>query len=185
MLKEHLRTDFIIDTEENTVMLIESAVSAKLKNVKINEIADDTLVIKTDAIKEDNYETLPKIFQSDRVQYRRRCDYVLITNLNGKKYLVFIEMKSDQPHKQDVVAQFRASDCLLEYIKSLIESFDEKKSDFVEYKKRYVCFQTKRFPKRTTYSKDTIGKGKTPDSYLIVNNVNNSLPRTLKSLIRH
>ncbi|MDR0338280.1 MAG: hypothetical protein LBI18_14485, partial [Planctomycetaceae bacterium] len=73
---------------------------------------------------------------------------------------------------------FRASECLLDYMISMLRQFHDLEFNCDEYKKRFVLFQEKPLPKKPTHPKRT---GSAPDNYL-AKNYDPNKPPTLESL---
>ncbi|MDR2706580.1 MAG: hypothetical protein LBC02_12435, partial [Planctomycetaceae bacterium] len=140
-----------------TAILKEDDRSAKLREVQINGVSDDSILIKID------YSLANDQFFNNENGSLKRCDYLLITKLNGKKFLLFVEMKSNKIVKPEIVQKFRASECLFDYMVSVLRQFHNLDFNYDEYKKRFVLFQEKPLSKKTVHPKRT---GSAPDNYL-------------------
>jgi hypothetical protein len=158
--------------ENQTAILQENDVSAKLKEVKIIDVPDNSILIKID------YGNPCENFRDENGQ-RRRCDYLLIAKRNKEQQtLLFVEMKSKTFKEDEIKQKFRASECLLDYIVSMLNRFYKKNFNPDECRKRFVSFQQKRLDKKQIRpTKD----GTTPENYLPINFDSNN-PPTLKSL---
>ncbi|MDR2438960.1 MAG: hypothetical protein LBE12_06285 [Planctomycetaceae bacterium] len=158
--------------ENQTAILEEKDSSTNLKNVKIVGIPDDSILIKID------YGRPCENFRSEHGQ-RKRCDYLLITtNNNNKKVLLFVEMKSKTTNQNEIVQKFLASECLLDYIASMLKHFHDTDFNPDECKKRFIIFQNKRLDKKQIHLKQN---GSKPNDYISVKFDPNN-PPTLKSL---
>ncbi|MDR3196305.1 MAG: hypothetical protein LBU34_00420 [Planctomycetaceae bacterium] len=175
-LKETLRKILIPDVfgeiNAETAILKENDLSAKLREVQINGVSGDSILIKIDCVHANDY------FFCNANGNLKRCDYLLITRVRHKKILLFMEMKSNKIVETEIVQKFRASECLFDYIVSILRQFHDTDFNYGEYKKRFVLFQEKPLPKRPVHSQRV---GSTPDNYLS-KNYDPQKPPTLESL---
>jgi hypothetical protein len=144
------------------IVLKEADHSAKLKEVIITDVPDNSIVIKIDYGKEQEQN----IFRNEKGE-RKRCDYLLIAapDKSNKIILLFVEMKSNTFTQDEISQKFKASECLFDYIISMLKRFHDTEIKLDECKKRFVLFQTKRLDKRITHPTNY---GSTPENYLIV-----------------
>lgn len=120
--------------------------SAKLRRVDITNVPVDSMLIKM-----DDKATEPNTLFLEDAGQRMRCDYLLITKTNsGRKILLFIEIKSNTVDSEKVIQKFHASECLLDYIESMLGRFHHCHEIFNRYEKRFVLFQTRNLPKKAT-----------------------------------
>ncbi|MDR1964739.1 MAG: hypothetical protein LBQ50_13275 [Planctomycetaceae bacterium] len=156
-----------------TAILEENEPDAKLKIVNIDEVPNDSILIKIDYGQAYN-----NIFRNQKGELKR-CDYILVANLNeNKKVLLFIEMKSQYIDGNELIQKFHASECLFDYIVSTLKHFHDQNINCDEYKKRFILFQKKRIDKKGTRPSKV---GFAPENYLSIN-FNSAVPPTLKSL---
>jgi hypothetical protein len=155
-----------------TAVLKENDRSAKLREVLINGVSDDSILIKIDYSQAND-----QIFCNENGSLKR-CDYLLITKLKHNKFLLFVEMKSNKVIGTEIIQKFRASECLFDYMVSMLRQFHDLEFNCDEYKKRFVLFQEKPLPKRPAHP---IRTGSAPDNYLSKNYDPNK-PPTLESL---
>jgi hypothetical protein len=160
------------EINSRTAILKEHDRSAKLREVQINGVSDDSILIKIDYSQAND-----QIFCNENGSLKR-CDYLLITKLRRKKFLLFVEMKSNKVIGTEIIQKFRASECLFDYIISILRQFHDLDFNCSEYKKRFVLFQEKPLPKRPVHPKRT---GSAPDNYLS-KNYDPDKPPTLESL---
>lgn len=172
-LQKLLVDELFGNIKNQTAILQENDVSAKLKEVKIIDVPDNSILIKIDYGNTDNH-----IFRSEN-GHRKRCDYLLIAEQNNnKRILLFVEMKSETFTKEEMTQKFRASECLLDYIVSMLNRFYKKNFNLYECKKRFVSFQKRRIDKKQIHpAKD----GTTPENYRPINFDSDNPPK-LKSL---
>jgi len=172
-----------IDRTENTwvAILEETDSSAKLKRIDICDVPNGSELIKIDGSQEPN-----TLFLDNNGQ-RKRCDYLLITTLNGKKTLLFMEMKSKKPDNTEVKQKFLTSQCLWDYIVSMLDRFHRYSGMpssytdiFFSYEKRFVRFQTKNLNKQGT-RRTPPDDGRSPERVRVIPNPNRP---SLKYLLR-
>ncbi|MDR0611671.1 MAG: hypothetical protein LBG58_16305 [Planctomycetaceae bacterium] len=172
MLQKILVPGIFGEINARTAILKENDRSAKLREVQINGVSDDSILIKIDYGQAND-----QIFCNENGSLKR-CDYLLITQLRRKKILLFMEMKSNKVISTEIIQKFRASECLFDYMILVLRQFHDLDFNYNEYKKRFVLFQEKPLPKRPVHPKRT---GSAPDNYLSKNYDPNK-PPTLESL---
>lgn len=100
-------------TNKRFVVLRENDPSSKLPTIYIPDLPDNTVVLKTD------YDDTEPVFFDSRFDLRRRNDYILLTELNGKNIVVHIEMKSKTLKREHIKRQMNGGNCFLEYLESV------------------------------------------------------------------
>lgn len=134
------------------LILKESGTDAKLKKVFVGGIPRDSVLIKLDGAKPLN-ALLAKDFG-----LRCRCDYVLLTERNGRKILVFCELKSERFSHPEVSAQFKGGKCLVRYFESLLQEFHGRRGVLPASEDwYYVLFYKDSTRKRTTKNQNVRG----------------------------
>ncbi|MDR1289995.1 MAG: hypothetical protein LBK06_02215 [Planctomycetaceae bacterium] len=187
---QELLVDGLLDDgiKDQTAILKEDDICAKLKEVKIIKVPDNSILIKMD------YGNANDIFRSEKGQ-RRRCDYLLITdrsnkrNRGNKKILLFVELKSKTFSDIAIAQKFHASECLFDYILSMLNHFHKIDFELGECKKRFVLFHQMHINKNPVHPTKKNGKtqvqiqrsGLIPEDYLSIKFSPNE-PPTLKSL---
>jgi hypothetical protein len=177
-LQKLLVAELFSNIENQTAILKENDTCTKLSEVKIIGVPDDSIFIKID------YGDEYKMFRSENGQ-RRRCDYLIIADKNknnkndSNRILLFIEMKSTNFQRNEIDEKFRASECLLDYIVSMLKRFHNINLEPDQCKKRFVVFHNKRIDKTPIHPPKEIGSK--PENYLSVNFYPDK-PPTLKSL---
>jgi hypothetical protein len=172
MLQKILVPGAFGEIHARTAILKENDRSAKLREVQINNVSDDSILLKIDC------GQISGQFFCNGNESQKRCDYLLITKMKHKKILLFMEMKSNKIEGTEIVQKFRASECFFDYIVSILRQFYDTEFNSKEYKKRFVLFQKKLLTKRSIHPQCT---GSAPDSYLSKNYDPNK-PPTLESL---
>ncbi len=138
-LKELLVDKIQIDIAEKNgrrfARLKENDPSAKLKKVDIYDIPQGSILIKV-----DEYCTLPDTIFKDNEGQRKRCDYVLVSSINGNNLILFIELKSANIRKADVERQFKGAECIIDYCDAALNRFHNQSDLLKGHKKRFVIF---------------------------------------------
>jgi hypothetical protein len=117
--------------------LEETERNAKLKEVYINHMPKNTIVIKLDG--SPGFDTL---FTSDTYPVLQRCDYIILTEYDTQNYMIYIELKSDKPRYKKIIDQFKSATCFLDYLQSLVNRLGECSTGFSGFEQRFVCFST-------------------------------------------
>lgn len=129
-----------ICTESNSkngrqfVILKESGADAKLKHVELYDVSQDAFLIKL-----DEYEQPKSLFKGTNGECKR-CDYVLVTNLNKKPLLIFIELKSSKIKMPHIIKQFQGAECVIDYCDSVLDRFYDYSSVLKDIEKRFIIF---------------------------------------------
>jgi hypothetical protein len=114
--------------------LSETDPGAALKKVVIRDLEPNSCLIKLDEI------SLPsRMFNSDR-ECAKLCDYLLLTEKDGRKLILFLEMKSGCPKIEDIRNQFKGAKCLINYWASIMQTFYPEMDNVSNYNPRFVYF---------------------------------------------
>jgi len=134
-----------------SVTLIES--QSPTSKVVISGLPFDAIVIKVDAFKS------PDTILTETNSQRKRADYIIVADKNGKKNILHIEIKTTKAREKDVINQLKGSVCFVGYCK---------------VSPRFVCFtRTGSIPKRPTRIKKKHPLNDTPAHMLKVSYTNN------------
>jgi len=113
-----------------SVTLIESQCSTS--KVVISGLPLDSIVIKVDAFKSPD-----TIFTEINSQCKR-SDYIIVADQNGKKNILYIEIKTTKGPEKDIINQLKGSVCFVGYCKEIAKEFWHKKDFLSEFKPRFV-----------------------------------------------
>jgi len=148
------------------VHLKERDTSAKLVKIDLLDVPKGSMVVNLDESK----SPAKSLFKKSCGQ-RRCCDYVIVTKKEGRKILLFIEMKSaKQVDVRDVKQQFRGAECIIDYCDATLKRFHANESLSAQVEKRFVVFYRPNLAKRGTrpipIPIEARGKNTTPDNML-------------------
>lgn len=122
--------------------LKELGIDARLKTVDLMDIPDDSVVLKM-----DTYQPPSTLFQGHKGNLFRghkgenkRCDYVVITSLDSRDILLFIEIKSSHFNDNEVQQQFMGAECAIDYCNAVLKRFYKRDGYFDSFDKRFVVF---------------------------------------------
>ena len=126
--------EIVEDHGVHCAMLRERSSGAKLKKVNINGVPRESILIKL-----DKYDQPLSLFNDDKGQ-RQRCDYVLFSVLNGKGFVLFIELKSKKTKKSEFIRQFKGAECVMDYCHSTLTRFHNHDQLLNNFSKRFIVF---------------------------------------------
>ena len=132
--------------------------------VVIKELPHDSIVIRTDVFE------LKRAFFAGVKDERRRADFVIVSNEDTKKWIVCVETKKGNIDKNEVIAQLRGSQCVMDYCKSIGREFWTAKGFLEGYEYRFVGIAHINVPKQPAqFSLDIQSQGELhnrPDVFL-------------------
>jgi hypothetical protein len=136
-------------------------------SAEIKGLPDDTIVFKA-----DSFPAPDTIFTGARGECKR-ADYVIIANDNGRKRILFIEMKRSKAPECEIIAQFKGATCLVAYCKEIAKFFYDYNDLFEGYEYRYVSFSHTSINKRKTRIDKSAPLHNTPECMMKVQSPNN------------
>jgi len=142
------------DGQEYTVKLVEKDPSAKLKKVILEGLHANTVILKIDKT------NTQKVFKAGRGQLKR-CDYLIFTKINNRRYAFFIELKSR--NKDEYIKQFKGAECIVDYCDSVLNRFYNKTGLLAQFEKRFVLFYKTSIDKRPTRPSPPVMKNDSPE----------------------
>lgn len=150
-LRNRLKSGLVVTVSDNgSTTLEETSEEASLKKVHVTGISQNGLILKLEKAKIDFFEGSGP---------NRRCDYVILSDYKGKKYAVFIELKSTSVDLRKIALQFKGSQCLMDYFCSVLDRFDPGCSSLKEYEHRFVLMyktSIRKRPTRQTHQSNTL-----------------------------
>jgi hypothetical protein len=144
ILREMIKDTAIVpisqDRYKNKVTLEEK--EEKKTNQKSNYTFDilglpaesNVIVIKVD----DSFKSPDNIFHGYKGECKR-CDYVIVADLDREKIIIFIELKGgESPGNSHIIKQFKGGICFLRYCQEIGRIFWERPDFLKEYEYRFV-----------------------------------------------
>ena len=161
MILDSAKVDLELKSGSNkaSVTLIESQSSTS--KVVILGLPDNAIVIKVDAFKSPD-----TILTKVRGQ-RKRSDYIIVANKNGKKYILYIEMKTTKGKEKDIIKQLKGSVCFVGYCKEIAKEFWYENDFLFEFEYRFVSItRTAPLNKKKTRLDKKHKSNNTPESLM-------------------
>jgi hypothetical protein len=134
---------------EYYVILTEKDKSAELDTLIIRNIPKNSILLPMSVYSNLKLESKMKhIFDSETGIFKC-CDYVLLTMINDELHIFFIELKSINFDKKEVMKQFKGARCFIEYSNAIIMHFHDVSSfKLMEFGIRYFLFSKRPLNKR-------------------------------------
>ncbi len=129
-------------------------------SVVIVGIPPDAVIIKVDV-----FHSLDAIFFGSKGECKR-ADYVIVADNNGKKRLLYIEMKKTKDSLKEVIQQLTGARCFLRYCQEIGKSFWDDKNFLNDYQHRFVSIGHTSIPKRKTRVLRRSAKHDTPENVM-------------------
>ena len=149
-----------------SVTLVES--QSPTSKVVISGLPLDAIVIKADAFKS------PDTILTETNSQRKRADYIIVADKNGKKNILHIEIKTTKGKEKDIINQLKGSVCFVGYCKEIAREFWNKNKFLSEFNHRFVSFtRTGSIQKRPTRTEKKHPLNDTPAHMLKVSYSNN------------
>lgn len=104
-----------------------------------SEVTIYGLPLNTIVIKVDKFKSPDTILTENKGQ-RKRADYIIVANKNGKKNILYIEMKTTNDGNKNIIKQLKGSVCFVGYCKEIAKEFWNEKQFLSEFHPRFVCF---------------------------------------------
>jgi hypothetical protein len=161
------------------VRLKEQGKDAKLEQVDIYGVGNDAILLNI-----DKYKKQQVIFKGELGE-NKRCDYILLTEMNGQKIMLFIELKSKTVKHSEVIKKFKATECLIDYCNEILNKFLNDNS-LKEYIRLFVVFYKHNIPKRKTrpIPPRPISSFKNPEKFLRYPSPFSSIKINLNKLVK-
>ncbi len=102
--------------------------------VEIHGLPHDAIIIKLDKFPDPGH-----FFNKERGECRR-ADYAIVTDTNGSKRLLVIEIKRENDQHNFLTQQFRGARCVLAYCEEVARQFYDCGDLFQGFEFRYIAF---------------------------------------------
>ena len=78
-------------------------------------------------------------YLTDTDGFQKRCDYVIMNNTGGRVKIIFVEFKSLNVSKKELIEKFKATECFVDYCESIAKRFLNR-TIVGKCEKRFVVF---------------------------------------------
>lgn len=133
MIQDTAKTKLIEYHEKQKVILTETEGIDYF--VTIHQIPQNTLVIKSDDFAE------PQTFFQGKRGECKRSDFVIITDDDKGKFIIFVEMKASSASEEKIVQQFKGAECLIAYCQKIGQLFWNYENFLTDYKRRFISIK--------------------------------------------
>ena len=128
--------------------------------VSIYGVPDNVIVIKV-----DTFPPPDSVFAGKRGECKR-ADYVIVSNTEERKVIVYIEMKRTKGSREEIVQQLKGAKCFINYCKEIGRVFWQERNFLKDYQHCFVSIGHTSIPKRRTRITRKNGKHDQPDKML-------------------
>ena len=144
ILRELFKENALARVEKDEIILEEQNNQSSY-TLNITRAPYDTI-----AFKADMFPAPGNIFKGDRGECKR-ADYVIFTREDGRKRIVYVEMKEGTGGtNRDIELQLRGAKCLVAYCRAIVQEFWKENRFLENYAERFVSVRNIRIDKRPT-----------------------------------
>ena len=151
-------------TQSGEALLTETDKKAKLKQVTVKSLSANTLIYRSDKVKFEKLLNSP--------YGTRHCDYVILTEYNETKRVLYIEMKSTSFKPEKYSEQLKGAEAMFHLICKVGSSFDLTSESVTDYQPHYVVLHKLPLTKSLTTLKIPANKSVQSTLELYVNDSN-------------
>jgi hypothetical protein len=161
-IRRLLNSEKIHECSGGTLSVLETGRQATLKQVHIVSVGATAFSIRYD---ECGFPS-PKLFAS-ALPVHRGCDAIAFCEIDGKPFVMCVELKSSEPTRHEVTEQFRSAHCFLRYLDTLLEHYCDCEP-ISNWERRYFVFHNQlATPLAKPVASDGV-KNTSPESALFV-----------------
>ena len=147
--------------------LLETDPQAFLKEITVTGVPVNSILLDLGKLSELKIDNKLNHFINDDKGVFQCCDFLLISDINGKLHLIFIELKSGIFNRSNVVRQFKGAACFTGYINSILHHFyDFSVPRNADIHFTYALFSSKNTNKKSTEKTNKYRKSLSPDEYI-------------------
>ncbi len=167
MIKESAKVNLKSKRDSDKASVTLKEPKSSTSEVTIHGLPLDAIVIKVDKFKS------PDTILTENKGQRKRADYIIVANKNGKKNILHIEMKTTNDNNKYIIKQLKGSACFVGYCKSIAKEFWNKDKFLSDFHPKFVCFaRTGSIQKRPTKITKKSGGNGTPERMMKVSYLN-------------
>ncbi|MBF0302147.1 MAG: hypothetical protein HQK73_03835 [Desulfamplus sp.] len=163
VLKEMLNNSALVKIEKHYSTCKTTLIEPQCNDssVEISFIPENAVVLKI-----DNFPAPASLFNGKRGECKR-ADYAIIAQSDGKKRVLFIELKRIKDSKNEIIQQMKGSTCCYHYLQEIGKHFWNKPDFLNGFEFRYISFgHTSVRKQRTRITKDSLKKHDSPENMM-------------------
>lgn len=165
MIKDEAKVPLIETNGKISVFLSEPQCPSS--SVTIKGMPANAIVIKADAFKSPN-----TVFSNVKGECKR-ADFVIVSNENNKKRIIFIEMKASKDSANIIIKQLTGAKCFIHYCQEIGKSFWMQNDFLVGYSYRFISIGHTSISKRQTRIDRISGVHDQPEKMLKISSPHN------------
>ncbi|MCL1875103.1 MAG: hypothetical protein FWF87_02440 [Synergistaceae bacterium] len=127
-------------------VITEEDKESKLNKIEVRGVPENSILLKMNCYKEPI-----ATFKSTKGECKR-CDYVILTQYENTMHVIYIEMKSWELKKPDIICQFKGAFCFMSYSNVIAEKFHNARISSAP-QERYVVLYANRNNKTSLFPK--------------------------------
>jgi hypothetical protein len=158
MIKDNAKVPLIDYYGKKQVILKET--QGTNYEVTILDIPEETLIIQSDL-----FEAPKSIFNNSKGECKR-SDFIVISDQDNLKIIMFIEMKVGKANTQEIIQQLKGSECLISYCREIGKKFWNQINFLENYEYRFISMKHINIAKRCTREKQLPTIHNSPENML-------------------
>jgi hypothetical protein len=158
LIKESAKIPVVDHYKKKKVILKEPQHSES--KATIYGLPEKVIVIKADAFKS------PDAVFSGCMGECKRADFVIAAEMNNKKVILCIEMKSEIIKNNTIIEQLKGAHCFILYCREIVRKFRNEKNFLEGYEYRFISIVRTGIPKKKTRFVRESGVHDTPEKML-------------------
>jgi len=158
MIKDNAKVPLIDSYGKKQVILKET--QGINYEVTILDIPEQTLVIQSDL-----FEAPKSIFKNSKGECKR-SDFILISDQDNLKVIMFIEMKAGKAIEKEIIQQLKGSECLISYCREIGKKFWNQINFLEKYEYRFISMKHINLNKKPTREKNLPTIHNSPENML-------------------
>lgn len=131
-------------------------------STNIYGVPDNAIVIKV-----DTFSSPDAVFTGSHGECKR-ADYVIVSDADGKKVIICIEMKATKGSGKEIIKQLKGAQCFIFYCREIGKTFWNEQDFLKDYRHCFVSIGHTSIPKRKTRITRQPGRHDRPDKMLKV-----------------
>lgn len=146
-LQELIKPSAIIPVDAQTNRAFLTEPSCPDSKVELCGLPRNTLVIRADL-----FAAPSDIFNGSRGECKR-ADFIVFSEQNDAKHILFIEMKRTSDSEKTIIQQFKGAKAFVGYCEHIANNFWSKRNVFNGFEERFVSFSHTSVSKRPSRTK--------------------------------